>query len=87
MHLIDLALDPRVFTREIYFIAELFAHERICAQCVERGGYDGGFLLLVIEESAGRDYHGDNEEREGFEDLRGYEGWDAVNSVSLMSHM
>lgn len=36
---------------------------------------------MVVEEGEQRDGHGDDEEREGFEDLWGYEGWDAVFGI------
>ena len=72
MQLVDLALDPRVFTRKVDFVAELLAHERVCAQRVEGCGYDGGFLLLVVKEGEEAGGHGEDEERHGFEDLRGY---------------
>jgi len=50
MDLVDLALDPRILARKVYFVAELVAHERVRAQGVEGGCYDGGLLLLVVEE-------------------------------------
>lgn len=40
VYLVDIALDPRVLGRKIYFIAELLAHERIGAQSVQRRRYD-----------------------------------------------
>lgn len=71
MHLVDLALDPRVLAREVDLVAENFAHGGVGAQRIERGGDDGGFLLLVVEEGEGRDCHGEDEDGEGFEDLWG----------------
>ena len=71
MKLVDFALDPRIFTRKVDFVAELFADHGVCAQRVKGCSYDGGFLLLVVEEGEEGDCHGDYEEREGFYDLRG----------------
>ena len=82
MKLVDFALDPRIFTRKVDFVAELFADHGVCAQRVKGCGYDGGFLLLVVEEGAGGDYHGDNEEGEGSGHLGWHEGWDAGTDVS-----
>lgn len=66
MQLVDLTPDPRVFAREIDFVAELFADEGVGAQGVEGCGYDGGFLLLVVEEGEEGDCHGDDKDGEGF---------------------
>ena len=71
MHLVDLAADPWVFGRKIDFIAEFFAHKGVCAERVERRGYDRRLLLLVVKEDEDRDGHGDCEDGKGFEDLWG----------------
>lgn len=76
--LVDFALDPRVFRRKVYFVAEVLTHERVGAQGVEGGGYDGGFLLLVVEEGEEGDGHSEDEDGEGAENLRRNEGWDTV---------
>lgn len=71
MHLVDLAFDPRVLARKVDLVAQDVAHGWVGAQSVERGGDDGGLLLLVVEEGERGDGHGEDEDREGFEDLWG----------------
>jgi len=72
MHLIDFTLDPRVLAGKVYFVAEDVAHCGIGAQRVERRGYDGGFLLLVVEEGGEAEGHGDDEDGERAQDLARY---------------
>jgi hypothetical protein len=42
-------------------------------------------LLLVVEEGAGGDDHGEHEDGKGFEHLRGDERWDAGGVSALKS--
>lgn len=72
MDLVDFTLDPGVFTGKVDFVAEVLAHEGVGAEGVQGSGYDGGFLLLVVEEGEEGEGHGEDEEGEGFEDLGGY---------------
>jgi hypothetical protein len=78
VNLIDLALDPRVLARKVYLVSEFFAYERVGAQGVEGGGYDGGFLFLVVEEGEEGERHADYENWEGFQDLGRYKWRHAV---------
>jgi hypothetical protein len=69
MHLVDLTLDPWVLARKVYLVPEFFAYERVGAQGVEGGGYDRGFLFLVVEEGEEGERHADYEDWEGFQNL------------------
>lgn len=65
MHLVDIAFYPGVLACKVDFVAELLAHGGVGAQRVQRRSYDGGFLLLVVEEGEEGEGHGEDEDGEG----------------------